>query len=223
MPKMDASFNPAEYALVADRITSFYERCPTGRIVTELVSRIDRGGGAYEITFRAQVFRSADDAQPAATGFASEREDDGDINAVACVENTETSAIGRALANLGFTAALRRPSYEEMQKAARARTRLASIEGGLKESSTQVREVATGADPALQDTADRVLSVLELLAEAERGGLARDKSAPIRDRLTAPTISLTYLERAERQLRRWLAQRASGDGVAYDPPRTDRS
>ncbi len=61
MPKTDTSFNPAEYALVADRITCFYERYPTGRIVTELVSRIDRGGGAFEIMFRAQVFHGRRD------------------------------------------------------------------------------------------------------------------------------------------------------------------
>ena len=104
----------SDYALVADRITLFYERYPDGRIVTELHSRADR-----EITFRALVYRSAADLQPAATGWASEREGDGEINRVACLENTETSAVGRALANLGFTASSRRPSREEMEKARR--------------------------------------------------------------------------------------------------------
>src|SRR5438445_1068582 len=104
--------NLSDYALVADRITLFYERYPTGRIVTHLHSRTAR-----EITFRTLVFRSAEDAAPAATGWASERIGDGEINEVACLENTETSAIGRALANLGFTACVRRPSREEMEKA----------------------------------------------------------------------------------------------------------
>src|SRR5256885_13604213 len=49
------------------------------------------------------------------------REEDGDVNAVEYLENTETSAIGRALANLGFTASAERPSREEMMRAARAR------------------------------------------------------------------------------------------------------
>ena len=75
------------YALVADRITLFYQRYPAGRLVTELVSRTGR-----EITFRAQVFRGPADVEPAATGWASEREGDGEINQVACLENTETSA-----------------------------------------------------------------------------------------------------------------------------------
>src|SRR3954470_7102880 len=110
----DSSF--ADYAPVSDRITLFYQKYPAGRIVTELHSRTDR-----EITFRALVYRGPADVQPAATGWASEREGDGEINRVACLENTETSAIGRALANLGFTASSRRPSREEMEKAARLR------------------------------------------------------------------------------------------------------
>src|SRR5919199_853052 len=115
MPKAGPSFSAGEYVLVADRIALFYERFPHGRIITELVSRSER-----EVTFKALVYRSPEEREPAATGWASEREGDGDVNLVACLENTETSAIGRALANLGFTASRRRPSLEEMAKAERA-------------------------------------------------------------------------------------------------------
>src|SRR4051794_14321854 len=114
----DSSF--ADYAPVSDRITLFYQKYPAGRIVTELHSRTDR-----EITFRALVFRTADDPQPAATGWASEREGDGEINAVACLENTETSAIGRALANLGFTARFKGPGREGRERRFRERPRRA--------------------------------------------------------------------------------------------------
>ena len=88
------------------------------RIITELVSRTER-----DVVFRALVYRDANDTEAAATGWAAEREGDGEINSVACLENTETSAIGRALANLGFTAARQRPSAEEMAKVARVRAR----------------------------------------------------------------------------------------------------
>jgi hypothetical protein len=67
MPKTSLPFNPGEYALVADRITLFYERHPTGRIVTELVSR-DR-----DVLFKASVYRSAADKQPAAISVRSAR------------------------------------------------------------------------------------------------------------------------------------------------------
>src|SRR5881398_2802132 len=115
----DGAFDLASYAPVAERITRFYETFPRGRIITELVSRTER-----DVVFRAFVYRDASDAEAAATGWAAEREGDGEINSVACLENTETSAIGRALANLGFTASRERPSAEEMAKVSRARARL---------------------------------------------------------------------------------------------------
>ncbi len=116
MPKTDHSFDPSGYATVAQRIALFYRCHPKGRIGTELVNR-----DATSVTFKACVYRNENDTAPAATGWATEREGDGDINTVACLENTETSAIGRALANLGYTASKQRPSVEEMQKAADAR------------------------------------------------------------------------------------------------------
>jgi hypothetical protein len=188
MPKTDARFDPSEYALVADRIALFYERHPTGRIVTELHSRTER-----EVTFRALVFRAADDTEPAATGWASEREGDGEVNSVACLENTETSAIGRALANLGFTASLRRPSAEEMAKAARVRL---------------VRERAPRPlDEARQRRADAVADVLDLLARAEGAGLPPARAAALRGKLGGDSLPLPALERIEVALRGWLARR----------------
>jgi hypothetical protein len=119
MAKSDHGFDPTAYAPVAERIRLFWGSFPNGRITTRLVSRTE-----HDVVFEARVYRSANESEPAATGWAAEREGDGDVNAVACLENTETSAVGRALANLGFTAAKERPSAEEMQKAARARARL---------------------------------------------------------------------------------------------------
>lgn len=36
MPKSDLSFNPDDYALVAERIALFYQEYPTGRIIPRL-------------------------------------------------------------------------------------------------------------------------------------------------------------------------------------------
>src|SRR5689334_23854536 len=119
----EGEFDPASYAPVAERISLFYEAFPRGRIVTELISRTER-----DVVFRASVYRQAGE-EPAATGWASEREGDGEVNTVACLENTETSAIGRALANLGLTGSSLRPSVEEMLKVSRARARAAREEG----------------------------------------------------------------------------------------------
>src|SRR5687767_2933095 len=119
MAKLGSDFDSSQYAPVADRITLFRGRYPEGRIVTRLMSC--RLG---EIVFLARVYRSRAETRPAATGWASERIGDGEINTVACLENAETSAVGRALANLGFTASKNRPSLEEMMKASRQRSRL---------------------------------------------------------------------------------------------------
>src|SRR5687767_765382 len=132
MPKTDLQLAGDDYVPVADRILQFYERFATGRIVTHLVRRTDD-----EVIVRAEIFRTATERQPAATGLAAEREGDGDINTVACLENTETSAIGRALANLGLTASAHRPSREEMDKANRERIR--RVAESVHESPTSAR------------------------------------------------------------------------------------
>jgi hypothetical protein len=189
----------SDYALVADRITLFYQRYPAGRIVTELYSRSER-----EITFRALVFRGPEDSEPAATGWASEREGDSRINEVACLENTETSAVGRALANLGFTASSRRPSREEMEKAARERARLAAVRPTPVEP-LPVRAVPLDADP-LQRRANAVYDVLGLIERAEAIGFPERRGSTLRAAVERPDLTPRTLTRLERRIRAWMAR-----------------
>jgi hypothetical protein len=188
--KSGSDFDPTRYAPVAERITQFYTSFPSGRIVTELVSR-----SAGEVVFRASVYREAADAGPAATGWASEREGDGDVNAVACLENTETSAVGRALANLGFTASRLRPSAEEMAKAARARARLA-------------RGSLTVHEPAPPGRSLYLADLLTLVSAAERAGLRPRRASAWRTRLAASPADDTQLLRLESRLRGWIARQS---------------
>lgn len=210
MPKTTLPFKPAEYALVADRIQLFYERFPTGRIMTRLVAR-DR-----EIVFRAAVYRSIEETAPAATGWASEREGDGEINIVACLENTETSAVGRALANLGFTASLKRPSYEEMQKAERARRRLMRVSESTSVSFSDSSQAASG-HPASSEVqaggtrsagnpaADEIRVLLDL---AQRAGMPPRRAARLLSMVEAVVDpSDPRLASFNRRLRRWIAAR----------------
>lgn len=192
--KSGSDFDPARYAPVAERITLFYRSHPTGRIVTELVSH--REG---EVIFRASVFRESGDVGPAATGWASEREGDGDVNAVACLENTETSAVGRALANLGFTASRLRPSAEEMAKAARVRARLASRPLAVHEPVTR----PVPPSPLVEDLAS-------LLSAAERAGLRAARAGRWRARLAAAPPADEHLLLLERRLRSWVARQRPG-------------
>jgi hypothetical protein len=186
------------YALVADRITLFYERYPAGRIVTELFSRTER-----EITFRALVFRGPEDVQPAATGWASEREGDGQINQVACLENTETSAVGRALANLGFTASSRRPSREELEKAARQRARL--VPRPIVAGPVPAPQPPLDADP-LQRRANAVHDILGLIERAEAIGFPERRGTTLRSAVERPDLAPRTLMRLERRIRAWMAR-----------------
>jgi len=187
MSKTDSYFNPEQYATVAERIEMFYARYPQGRINTELVSRAD---GA--ITFKAVVYRDPNDTTPAATGWASEREGDSDINTVACLENTETSAVGRALANLGFVASARRPSREEMEKVLRVRSALTF--GRRRESP-----------PSLQTRANARDDVLELLDLAEQRGFSARRAVIVRGRIAGyPGLVLPRIRKIETALRNWV-------------------
>jgi len=197
VPKHELLFDVGEYAPVADRVTLFYARFPTGRIITRLISRTEQ-----EITVQAFVFRSVEEQRPSATGLASERIGDGDVNTVACLENTETSAIGRALANLGLTASAQRPSREEMVKTNRERA--------LRVAEASPRRLTTSPAPAsiaLQRNADRVMDALDLLAVAQRAGLTPCRARRLRDTLIRPAASDATLNRIERLLRSWIASR----------------
>lgn len=187
MSKSDAFFSPDQYATVAERIEQFYSRFPEGRINTELVTR---DGG--EITFKAIVYRTAAETLAAATGWASEREGDGDVNTVACLENTETSAVGRALANLGFTASSKRPSREEMEKVARVRSSLSFRETRRRD------QVNLHALPNVTD------DVLQLLSSAEQKGFSTRRSGILRQRIQQPGLAAARVRKIEISLRGWV-------------------
>lgn len=207
MPKYELVMNAGDYAPVADRIRLFYARYPTGRILTRLVSRTE-----HEITFQAVVYRSTAEERPASTGWAAERIGDGDINTVACLENTETSAVGRALANLGLTASSHRPSREEMEKANRGRARrvaetMRASEAAAAPTRPRLTSTSGPAKPSLQSRADHAMDALDLLGQAERAGLAPRRTRQLRIALTEPTASVATIERIERLLRLWTAAR----------------
>lgn len=110
-----ANFNLDNYVPVHERIEKFYQAHENGRIVTQ-IERLDESG---LVIFKAAVYRSLDDAEPSATGHAYEQNGSSYINKTSYIENCETSAIGRALANLGIEVSRGIASREEMQKVER--------------------------------------------------------------------------------------------------------
>ncbi len=105
-----AQFNLEDYEPVQNRIGKFLKERPNGRILTEIVSDLNN---ISTIIFKAYIY---DGDILLGTGFAYEKEGDGFINKTSHVENCETSAIGRGLANIGYHGD-KRPSREEIQKA----------------------------------------------------------------------------------------------------------
>lgn len=111
MPRFDIS----QYSTVAERIDAFWKKYPNGRLHTEL-----QHFSPDQVVIKAEVYLDREDLRPVTTDYAEERIDSSPVNRVSMVENCATSAIGRALADLGgeFTGA-KRPSAEEMAKVAR--------------------------------------------------------------------------------------------------------
>ena len=112
------AFNLDDYEPVAARHARWLADHPTGRTVTHLLS----APGADVCVIRAELWV---DDQLMATGLAEEIRGQGNVNRTSHVENCETSAVGRALANAGYAGSdvNKRPSREEMAKVQRMSTR----------------------------------------------------------------------------------------------------
>ena len=110
-----AKFNPEEYENVEDRLKVFWKDNPKGRIETEILHITPDG---QCVTIQSSVFKQEIDARPVTTGIAQEIKGQGSFaNAASWMENCETSAIGRALANWKYQGSnKKRPSKEEMSK-----------------------------------------------------------------------------------------------------------
>jgi hypothetical protein len=104
-------FNLADYEPVEVRLEKFIKDYPSFRIATEL-----EVVEASRYIVKAYLFKNAEDGVAWATGYAEETVTSRGVNQTSALENCETSAIGRALANAGYAPKGKRPSREEMTK-----------------------------------------------------------------------------------------------------------
>ncbi len=104
-------FNLADYEPVEVRLEKFIKDYPAFRIATEL-----EVVEATRYIVKAYLFKDASDSVAWATGYAEETVTSRGVNQTSALENCETSAIGRALANAGYAPKGKRPSREEMSK-----------------------------------------------------------------------------------------------------------
>ena len=104
-------FNLADYETVEVRLEKFIKDYPNFRIATELESF-----QSNRYIVKAYLYKDIKDEVSWATGYAEETISERGVNSTSALENCETSAIGRALANAGYAAKGKRPSREEMTK-----------------------------------------------------------------------------------------------------------
>ena len=104
-------FNLADYEPVEVRLEKFIKDYPSFRIATEL-----EVVEASRYIVKAYLFKDQLDSVAWATGYAEETVTQRGVNQTSALENCETSAIGRALANAGYAPKGKRPSREEMTK-----------------------------------------------------------------------------------------------------------
>ena len=140
-----AQFNLQDYETVEERIKRFYKDSPDGRIITENQTTLqDRQVSTWVV--KAEIWLPSwtlpRDAHGwietqhrtgwflKASGLAFEVDGVGMANKTSALENAETSAIGRALANAGYSGN-KRTSRKEMEKVARGQTPVAPLKDWL--------------------------------------------------------------------------------------------
>ena len=107
------AFDLSDYEPVASRLDRFLKAHPDARVITDLVHYL-----SDVAVFKCELWL---DGEIIATGWAEEVRNQGNVNKTSHVENCETGAVGRALANAGLSGSdfNKRPSREEMGKVVR--------------------------------------------------------------------------------------------------------
>jgi len=107
------AFDLSDYEPVASRLDRFLKAHPEARVITDLVHYL-----SDIAVFKAELWL---DGEIIATGWAEEIRGQGNVNKTSHLENCETGAVGRALANAGLSGSdfTKRPSREEMGKVVR--------------------------------------------------------------------------------------------------------
>lgn len=153
-----AQFNLADYETVEERLKRAHATHSDLRITTvNHTTPQDRLTGMWVI--QARIYLTVDDqAQdlPKATGWAFEIDGTGMANKTSALENCETSAIGRALANMNLSGN-KRTSREEMAK----------VERGVTPTvpKQQTRDWLTEANTLFK--AEKIDGLLNLYSEAQ--------------------------------------------------------
>ena len=127
-------FNLEDYETVEERLVKFWKDHPDGQIHTKLLE-----SASARFIVEASIYRTEADARPWTTGLAEETVQGRGVNSTSALENCETSAIGRALANAGYATKGKRASREEMSKV-KAKVEVQNI---VQETKAKMAQTAT--------------------------------------------------------------------------------
>jgi hypothetical protein len=169
-------FNLDDYETVEERLIKYWKDHPDGQIHTKLLDST-----ASRFIVEASIFRTEADLRPWTTGLAEETVQGRGVNATSALENCETSAIGRALANAGYATKGKRASREEMSKVAASqevKAKVEEVKAKMADTSKEYVPVPKESDPWSQSFAAPV-QTLETAVEMVKdvlGGTPVDES-----------------------------------------------
>jgi hypothetical protein len=169
-------FNLDDYETVEERLVKFWKDHPDGQIHTKVLEHT-----SARFIVEASIYRTEADPRAWTTGLAEETVQGRGVNATSALENCETSAIGRALANAGYATKGKRASREEMSKVAAKEavsTQVAQVKAKMAETSTEYIPVPKESDPWTVSSAAPVTTMEQAVEMVKDvlGGTATDES-----------------------------------------------
>ncbi len=210
-------FNLDDYETVEERLVKFWKDHPDGQIHTRLLENT-----ASRFIVEASIFRTEADARPWTTGLAEETVQGRGVNATSALENCETSAIGRALANAGYATKGKRASREEMSKvadAAKVKAKVEEVKAKMADTSKEYVPVPVAEDPWTQWEAAPVQTMEQAVetVKAVLGGTQPDESC-----IHGARVWKTGTSKAGKQYGMWRCPESStrdmpGGQVPCDP------
>ena len=169
-------FNLEDYETVEERLVKYWKDHPDGQIHTEIIEC-----SSSRFIVKASIYRTEADPRPWTTGLAEETVQGRGVNATSALENCETSAIGRCLANAGYATKGKRASREEMSKVATAskvKANIDEVKAKMADTSQQYVPVAKADDPWTTWEAAPVQTMEQAVETVKQGlgGTAVDES-----------------------------------------------
>jgi hypothetical protein len=210
-------FNLEDYETVEERLVKFWKDHPDGQIHTKVLEHT-----TARFIVEASIYRTEADIRPWTTGLAEETVQGRGVNATSALENCETSAIGRALANAGYATKGKRASREEMSKV-KAKVEVQSIvqetKAKMAETAKEYVPVPVESDPWNQSFAAPVQTMEEAVSMVKDvlGGTPTDESC-----IHGARVWKTGTSKAGKQYGMWRCPESStrdmpGGQVPCDP------